>query len=41
MTTPVLSGADTAWMLAATALVLFMTLPGLALFYSGPSPPKP
>lgn len=35
MTTPVLSGADTAWILAATALVLFMTLPGLALFYSG------
>jgi ammonium transporter, Amt family len=30
-----LSGADTAWILAATALVLFMTLPGLALFYSG------
>ena len=26
---------DTAWMLTATALVLFMTLPGLALFYSG------
>jgi Amt family ammonium transporter len=25
----------TAWMLAATALVLFMTLPGLALFYAG------
>jgi ammonium transporter, Amt family len=35
VTTPVLSGADTAWILAATALVLFMTLPGLALFYSG------
>ncbi|MEY2853419.1 MAG: hypothetical protein RL030_551 [Pseudomonadota bacterium] len=30
-----LNGADTAWMLTATALVLFMTLPGLALFYSG------
>jgi ammonium transporter, Amt family len=30
-----LSGADTAWILSATALVLFMTLPGLALFYSG------
>jgi len=27
--------AHTAWMLAATALVLFMTLPGLALFYAG------
>jgi Amt family ammonium transporter len=26
---------DTAWILAATALVLFMTLPGLALFYAG------
>ena len=28
-------GADTAWILVATALVLFMTLPGLALFYGG------
>ena len=27
--------ADTAWLLTATALVLFMTLPGLALFYAG------
>lgn len=26
---------DTAWMMTSTALVLFMTLPGLALFYSG------
>ena len=26
---------DTAWILTATALVLFMTLPGLALFYGG------
>jgi ammonium transporter, Amt family len=26
---------DTAWLLTATALVLFMTLPGLALFYAG------
>jgi Amt family ammonium transporter len=26
---------DTAWIIAATALVLFMTLPGLALFYAG------
>ncbi len=26
---------NTAWMLTATALVLFMTLPGLALFYGG------
>jgi Amt family ammonium transporter len=30
-----LDGANTAWMLTATALVLFMTLPGLALFYGG------
>ena len=30
-----LDGADTAWILSATALVLFMTLPGLALFYGG------
>lgn len=28
-------GADTAWILVSTALVLFMTLPGLALFYGG------
>lgn len=33
--TPTLNGANTAWMLAASALVLFMTLPGLALFYAG------
>ncbi len=26
---------DTAWMITATALVLFMTIPGLALFYGG------
>jgi len=41
---PIVSGAqeaaaldsgDTAWLLTSTALVLFMTLPGLALFYSG------
>ena len=30
-----LSAGDTAWMLVATALVLLMTLPGLALFYAG------
>lgn len=30
-----LNPADTAWILVATALVLFMTLPGLALFYGG------
>ncbi|HEY5410437.1 MAG TPA: ammonium transporter [Caulobacteraceae bacterium] len=29
------NSGDTAWVLAATALVLFMTLPGLALFYAG------
>ena len=32
---PVLSAGDTAWMLTSTALVLFMTIPGLALFYGG------
>ncbi|WP_252273647.1 ammonium transporter [Pseudomonas subflava] len=31
----VLNSGDTAWMLTATVLVLFMTIPGLALFYSG------
>lgn len=30
-----MSGANTAWILTSTALVLFMTLPGLALFYGG------
>ena len=30
-----LDTGDTAWMLTSTALVLFMTLPGLALFYAG------
>ena len=30
-----LDGGNTAWILTATALVLFMTLPGLALFYGG------
>ena len=30
-----MNGANTAWILTATALVLFMTLPGLALFYGG------
>ncbi len=29
------NAGDTAWMLTATALVLFMTIPGLALFYGG------
>mgnify|MGYP001372060404 CR=1 FL=1 len=32
---PILSSGDTAWMLTATALVLFMTIPGLSLFYGG------
>lgn len=30
-----INSGDTAWMLASTALVLFMTMPGLALYYSG------
>ncbi len=30
-----LSGANTSWILTSTALVLFMTLPGLSLFYGG------
>ena len=30
-----LSSGDTSWILTSTALVLFMTLPGLALFYGG------
>ena len=30
-----ISGADTAWIMTATALVLFMTIPGLSLFYGG------
>jgi Amt family ammonium transporter len=32
---PKLDGANTAWMLVSATLVLFMTLPGLALFYGG------
>ena len=35
MAEEVLNSGDTAWMLTATALVLFMTVPGLALFYAG------
>ncbi len=31
----VLDSGDTAWMFTATALVLFMTIPGLSLFYAG------
>jgi Amt family ammonium transporter len=30
-----INGADTAWILTSTALVLFMTIPGLSLFYGG------
>jgi Amt family ammonium transporter len=30
-----IDAADTAWMITATALVLLMTIPGLALFYAG------
>ena len=33
--TPTLDAGNTAWMLTSTALVLFMTIPGLALFYGG------
>jgi Amt family ammonium transporter len=32
---PKIDPADTAWMISATALVLMMTIPGLALFYGG------
>ena len=32
---PYFDSGDTAWMLASTALVLFMKLPGLALYYGG------
>jgi Amt family ammonium transporter len=32
---PQINPADTGWMIAATALVLMMTIPGLALFYAG------
>jgi Amt family ammonium transporter len=32
---PTLDSGDTAWMIVATALVLLMTIPGLALFYAG------
>ncbi len=33
--TPTLNSGDTAWMLASSALVLMMTVPGLALYYGG------
>jgi len=32
---PKIDGADTAWMISASGLVLMMSIPGLALFYSG------
>ena len=32
---PATDTGDTAWMLTSTALVLFMTIPGLSLFYGG------
>ena len=32
---PIFSSGDTAWMLISTALVILMTIPGLALFYGG------
>src|SRR5688572_8631503 len=32
---PMLNSGDTAWMLTSTALVLLMTIPGVALFYGG------
>jgi Amt family ammonium transporter len=32
---PAINAGDTAWLLTSTALVLFMTIPGLALFYGG------
>ncbi len=35
MAADVINGADTAWIMISTVLVLFMTLPGLALFYGG------
>src|SRR5919106_3070499 len=33
--TPKVDKGDTAWMMVATALVILMTIPGLALFYGG------
>ncbi|MGH7095713.1 MAG: ammonia channel protein, partial [Stellaceae bacterium] len=34
-TVPKIDSGDTAWMLTSVALVLMMTIPGLALFYGG------
>jgi len=31
----VINSGDTAWMLISTALVIFMTIPGVAMFYGG------
>jgi len=33
--TPTIDAGDTAWMIVATALVLFMSIPGLSMFYGG------
>jgi Amt family ammonium transporter len=33
--TPAFNGADTAWMLISTVLVMIMTMPGIMLFYGG------
>jgi Amt family ammonium transporter len=38
--TPTLDSGDTAWMIVATALVMLMSIPGLALFYGGLSKRK-
>lgn len=35
MVDPILNSGDTAWMLISTALVILMTIPGVALFYGG------
>jgi Amt family ammonium transporter len=35
MVTALLNSGDTAWMLVSTAMVMLMTIPGLALFYGG------
>lgn len=35
MADPILNSGDTAWMLISTALVMLMTIPGVALFYGG------
>lgn len=37
---PYINSGDTAWMIAASALVLFMTVPGLGLYYAGITRPK-